>query len=137
MIEINYVSKLAIAVMGEGESLSYNEKFLIALVGLNRHLQKDIIFNSLEKDFLGYSRKIVIDNILNRKAMEESISAVLDAVKCIKDYEKFPEIMGEKDWRKIYFFNLTGEKPKTIYKIEKCNFNIETKHTFWKIVYTL
>lgn len=120
----DYRAKLAIAVMGECENCNAFEKFLVACVGWNRWLhQKKYKFNPLEKDFLGYNRKIVINNV-SRDAMEESIKAVDRA---------FIELRSSPVYRDLFFFNLTGKKPSTIFKVEAVKFE-GVKHTFFKIV---
>lgn len=135
-ISDDFLAKLAIAVMGECENCEYKEKVLIALVGLNRFISNElgfIKFFPLEKDFLGYNRVININNSLSRNAMEDSFKAVLNAKYYINSVIT-DDVFGEKDYHKIFFFNLAGEKPSTIYNVKKCSFDFKTKHTFWKIV---
>ncbi|AJW77009.1 hypothetical protein [Marinitoga sp. 1155] len=121
----DYRAKLIIAVMGEAESCSFFEKYLIACVGWNRWFhQKKYRFNPLEKDFLGYRREIIINDV-SREKMEESIKAVDRA---------FIELnAGNKKYNDLFFFNLSGKKPSTIFKVEPVIFD-KIVHTFFRII---
>ena len=122
----DYRAKLIIATMGEAESCSFFEKFLIACVGWNRWLyQKKYKFNSIEQDFLGYRREIKINEV-SRLAMEDSIKVVDRA---------FVELNANKnsEYSKIFFFNLSGHKPSTIFDVEEVKFE-NTQHHFFKII---
>lgn len=136
MITNKIVSKIAIMVMGEGENVSYEEKVLIALVAMNRYIateMKLLKFNPLEKDFFGYRRQLKITNKLERKALQDSIEASIEAREIINHKESIIQLFGEFSWKYIYFFNKGKIKPSTKYKVEKCNLNIKTEHNFYKI----
>jgi len=119
-----YKFKLQLAVLGECENCSMFEKYLVAMVGWNRYFNmKKYRFNDLETDFLGYSRKIIIDNDLTRNAFIDSGIAVERAF-----------IERElSDYKDLYIFNLSGEKPKSFFKVEAVKFK-DCKHTFFKII---
>jgi hypothetical protein len=116
--------KMAIIVMGEGESCGFEEKVLIALTLINRIKEKKIRFNSIFKDYHGWDRDFKISNSLEKVALEESIEAINIAEKM---YHEHPE------FRNVFFFNLSGRDPKTIYQVKKVNIN-GFKHTFFEII---
>jgi len=73
------IGLISLIVHGEAENCSYEEKKWIAHVILNR-LSQPYLFRSLEKDFKGLSRRIKIENNLERQAFIDSINAVLEAI---------------------------------------------------------
>jgi hypothetical protein len=124
--EETYESKLIWAVMGECENCSPEEKFLIACVGWNRWRHKEW-FENIEKDFYGYNRKIVIDNPLSRQAFLDSVRAVHMAK---TDLARNLNTLHAK----IFFFNLSGEKPQIKVPVFKADFpGMKLKHTFYGI----
>jgi hypothetical protein len=120
--ERDYKHKLILAVLGEAEGESYEEKFLIACVGWSRFLKKKH-FNEIEEDFLGYNRPIVIDNPLTRQAFLDSCKAVEDA---------FIKVVVERNamYSQLYFFNLSGHPP--VKKAKAIRFE-NVKHIFYTI----
>lgn len=117
--------KMAIIVMGEGESCSFEEKVLIALTLINRIKEKKIRFNSIFKDYHGWDRDFKVSNSLEKVALEESIESINIAEKM---YHKHPE------FRNVFFFNLSGRDPKTSYKVKKIEIS-DFKHTFFEIYF--
>lgn len=116
--------KMAIIVMGEGESCSFEEKVLIALTLINRIKEKKIRFNSIFKDYHGWDRDFKISNSLEKVALEESIEAINIAEKIYREHPEF---------RNVFFFNLSGRDPKTIFQVKKVDIN-GFKHTFFEII---
>lgn len=120
--EREYRHKLILAVLGEAEGESYKEKFYVACVGWSRYLKKKH-FNSIEKDFLGYSRPIIIDNVFVREAFLESCKAVEEAY--INVIVERKPVLSE-----LYFFNLSGHLPTQKAKLVQLE---DTKHYFYTI----
>ena len=116
----------AVIVQGEAEGQSLEEKVFVALTIVNRTLQNEIKFQSIEEDYLGQSRKLKVTNPVERRQMEESINAVLIALELHKRRE---------DLRDIYFFNNHGKKPSSWYKVEEVDLSeFNFKHYFFRIV---
>ena len=120
--ERDYKHKLILAVLGEAEGESFEEKFLIACVGWARYLKKKH-FNSIEKDFLGYTRPIIIDNPLTRQAFLDSCKAVEEA---------FIRVVVERKplYSELYFFNRSGHPPVKNAKAVRFE---NVKHIFFTI----
>lgn len=67
------IGKVAVVVMGEAEGQTFEEKKWIAHVVLNRLQHGN--FRPIEQDFIGYKRKISVNNDLERNALIDSINA--------------------------------------------------------------
>lgn len=125
----NYNNKLdalrsdtAIVIFGEAECCSFEEKVLIGLTCYNRE-RSAIRFNSIKKDYLGYHRKFFIDNKeFKRDSIIASFTADVISRKNIKELKN------------IYFFNLHGRFPSTIYPVSKVESLDGFKHSFFKII---
>lgn len=121
--EITDKGNMAIIVMGEGENCSFEEKILIAITLINRIKEKKIKFNSVYKDYLGWNREFRVSNGPEKKALSESIKSIDIAEKLYYEHPEF---------RNIYFFNLSGNDPKTDYSVKKIQIT-GFRHTFFSI----
>ena len=121
--ELDYEAKLILATLGEAEDCNYSEKILIACVGWNRFRYRKI-FNEIEKDFKGYKRKIVIDNVFTRNAFIESVKAVIEARILVNERKPI--------YSEVVFFNLHGKLPSSWFELEKVKLKFKTKHHFFK-----
>ncbi|MHA1228410.1 MAG: hypothetical protein ACTSPV_16900 [Candidatus Hodarchaeales archaeon] len=73
------IAEMILAVFGEAENCSFEEKKWIACVILNRVLSEKFKFNPIEKDFQGYKRKMIISNEIERQAFKEVVKACIEA----------------------------------------------------------